>query len=433
MLLIIFSGLYIVSVFMCAHYESATIIFKIFALLMGLVYLFDTLKSHKRIIEINSCHILFGAWIFVAFFSSLIAGTGTDAYSRAWTVLQLVLVSLVLYGTIVHRPSIEWLAWAVVLGVLISALGVDLNLLPQSSLDNVYALESERFSATMENANLFGYCCVIAIAMIFYLWRMHRQILIRLCFIMIAGYLSFKIVETGSRKAILGFVGLIGIEYWIYLMNRSFNFKAILRTIIATTLTLVILGSFWFLVRRTEQSSVRMRNLGHFIEGERLEGGEGSIYTRVAFIHEGLKLFYANPVIGTGFSSFSGPRQNQFQNKAIGTYSHCNYIEVLVSSGLLGFIIYYSMYVILFIKVRHLIKVNKTLAFNDPSMHFILFFLPYSLFFDLFAVTYYGKEFWIFFSALLGCIALMENLAVKQPVTRKDLPGEFHKISPEIV
>jgi O-antigen ligase len=418
MVLIAFTSLYIISVFIFSHFASSIILPKLIAIFAAIFYVFDAVKSQKPIIEISSCHIIFLIWASLAFVAGIIAGPTVSNYYTALTILQVFLISLVLYGTVIHRSSIEWLAWAVVIGLLISSIGGDLKLLPKNALETLGPMDTGRFSGTMENSNIFGYSCVVAISFIFYIFRVHRQFFLRLCLIIIAAYLTLKITETGSRKAILGFMGLIGIEYLFYVFKRSLDMAAILKILGMAILVLSLVGSFWFLLETKGQSAARMRNLSHFFQGEQLEGGEGSIYERLYFIHHGWDLLLRNPVIGTGLSSFSESRigKGQFQTKSIGTYSHCNYIEVIVSSGILGFLIYYSMYAIIIKKVRRIIKLNRKLFFNEPTMHFVMFIIPYSLFVDFFYVPFDQKDFWIFFTALLGGITIMENILTKQEI-----------------
>lgn len=56
---------------------------------------------------------------------------------------------------------------------------------------------------------------------------------------------------------------------------------------------------------------------------------------RVNMIHVGMNMFYKKPILGWGIGSFA-------RYSGFGYYSHNNYVEILVSGGLLLFILYYG-------------------------------------------------------------------------------------------
>jgi O-antigen ligase len=77
-----------------------------------------------------------------------------------------------------------------------------------------------------------------------------------------------------------------------------------------------------------------------------LSGTEASFEGRVGYVQTGLELFAESPIVGHGmgqFASLSG----------FGIYSHNNYIELLVSGGLLAICIFYSMH---FLIIRNIVR-----------------------------------------------------------------------------
>lgn len=99
---------------------------------------------------------------------------------------------------------------------------------------------------------------------------------------------------------------------------------------------------------------------------ERLESylsvsGNSSDNLRAELIRYGLELFAENPLLGYGLNNYQLFHWS-------GLYSHNNYIEVLVSLGIMGFLIYYSIFI------------NSTIALlkkrkNLKSIHGLLVFL----------------------------------------------------------
>lgn len=140
---------------------------------------------------------------------------------------------------------------------------------------------------------------------------------------------------TGSRKAI--FFILFG--YSIYTILTSKN----KRIIILMKVCIVIM---------TVYSLIMNIPILYNILGIRLEGlianftGDGvvdnSTKLRMLYIEYGISWFRTNPVIGYGIDNY---RELLFRNIGVATYSHNNYIEILVNLGLIGFIVYYSAYI----------------------------------------------------------------------------------------
>ena len=102
-----------------------------------------------------------------------------------------------------------------------------------------------------------------------------------------------------------------------------------------------------------------------------------------------------NPLLGYGLNNY-----HLFHWS--GVYSHNNYIEVLVSLGIIGFIIYYSIFInsaTVLIKKREYLK----------PIHFLLAFSILSSFvFGYGMVQFYSKGIWILMGVIL---AEIDNIA----------------------
>ena len=71
---------------------------------------------------------------------------------------------------------------------------------------------------------------------------------------------------------------------------------------------------------------------------------ESDDYLRIYMIKKSLEKFILNPVFGNGVYASS---------YYLGTYSHNNYTEILVNTGMLGFLAFYWPY---YIYVRKMLK-----------------------------------------------------------------------------
>ena len=74
---------------------------------------------------------------------------------------------------------------------------------------------------------------------------------------------------------------------------------------------------------------------------------------RKMMISRGLESFYQKPLFGHGAG---------YSNVLFGTYSHNNFVELLMNYGFVGFCLYYSFYVILAIKLLRLALKNDLYA-----------------------------------------------------------------------
>ena len=68
------------------------------------------------------------------------------------------------------------------------------------------------------------------------------------------------------------------------------------------------------------------------------------IFLRKEMYIKGFKMFEEHPISGFGWNAFAA-------KSGIRLHSHNNYIELLVSTGLLGLVSYYFIYLFAFIKI----------------------------------------------------------------------------------
>lgn len=86
--------------------------------------------------------------------------------------------------------------------------------------------------------------------------------------------------------------------------------------------------------------------------------GDGSFNERIWFIRAGAELFARSPLVGLGHGAFIA-HLIEINYYVLFAYTHFNYIELLLSLGIIGFAIYYSMYAVIAVKAfRRLIKLR---------------------------------------------------------------------------
>ena len=133
----------------------------------------------------------------------------------------------------------------------------------------------------------------------------------------------------------------------------------------------------------------RFTNALGTMTGSNLDSRDWSTFYRMQMIEEGLNLFNQHPLIGYGTDTY------QFVS-SFGTYSHNNYIELLVNNGLIGFIAYYWVYLVI---IGVLLK--RVIKYNDDKAIVLLAIIVEQLLMDYGSVNYYNKIVYIYISWIL--------------------------------
>jgi O-antigen ligase len=104
---------------------------------------------------------------------------------------------------------------------------------------------------------------------------------------------------------------------------------------------------------------------------------------RLQMIHEALAIWRLQPVIGRGAGQYAVV--GSFQ-----AYSHNNYTELLVNFGVLGFVLYYGLHLLVLVSA-----IRGILRGSAPHRSaFVLVVMILAL--DMAMVTYFAKISWLF-------------------------------------
>ena len=100
----------------------------------------------------------------------------------------------------------------------------------------------------------------------------------------------------------------------------------------------------------------------HTYLGERFQTtiNEGGDVQRFGMYTRGIELFLENPVAGIGFGQFQ-------EVSGFEEYSHSDYIEVLSSTGIVGFVLYFSIFLVLWLRIARLRRLT-----SDPEITYAL-------------------------------------------------------------
>ncbi|WP_197028368.1 O-antigen ligase family protein [Bacillus sp. EB01] len=227
------------------------------------------------------------------------------------------------------------------------------------------------------NANTIA--LISGISYLIYLYKYNK--LKNNCDLFFLVWFSLIVLLTGSRKGL--FLVVFGTILLLFMLNPKSRIKNIFfASLAAITFYLVVMKMpvFYNII------GYRMEALISMFSGEEIE--EGSAKTRNLFVELGWEYFKLRPWTGYGLDTF-----RHFPG-SYGTYSHNNYIEILISGGIPSLIFYY--FIRLIILVRLFLNQNKD--FINKLLFVILLIL---LILDYGFVSYFDRIYILLFVFVL--------------------------------
>jgi O-antigen ligase len=155
-----------------------------------------------------------------------------------------------------------------------------------------------------------------------------------------------------SRMGLL--ISIIGIFLFLF-FDKKITPK--LLTIISTGALILILIIFTF----NENFALQLKEMLLFFSTSELK--DSNLISRKQFIATGFEIFKRYPILGIGLNNF---RFYSELHNGIDLYSHNNYIEILSGLGIIGFIIYY--WIFLRILFRLLIAYRKKVKSSELNL-----------------------------------------------------------------
>lgn len=336
------------------------------------------------IIQINEGSFKFNnmiLWICVFFgfacLSIIWAPSNGNVLSLNTTFLQLIFIVFCLTNIIKNDEDIELVLKCLIYSLLFTAI----MLLIRTPFEQ---WGTERIGESIGlNSNDVGFRFAIGIILSFYFVNTKKKyyyIIYIIAFMLL-------VIFSGSRKGfIMAVVGIIVSS--IYSGRKNTDYKAILSKLLKIVFASIalILIAYFVMNNKIFYSiiGVRMEDLFSAVVGE--SSGDASIIERNFFKEQAWQLFLSHPFIGYGHNCFP------VYLKSIGygflTYSHNNYLELLSSTGIVGFAIYYSMIISMMISLLKMWFCKKK---NGPILFVFTFIMLLVLFISWWQVNYSSK------------------------------------------
>lgn len=252
-----------------------------------------------------------------------------NAYNVLFNLTKILLVCFSIFPRLNNKENMN----RVLLLLLVSLLYMVIMLIIRTPI-SVWG--TERIGDVIgQNPNEIGRLMCLGSLLAFYFLSLLKQH--RLLLIGFIGIFSLGAFMTGSKNAVFILIFQLGIYYFLI----SGNWKRIL-VIVGVLLAMIVIYQLIMtndvLYALVGIRLERMLNL--FTKEGRVDG---STLERLYFIHTAWELFKSHPVLGIGLNNFSAYLASIYYRNPV--YSHCGFLELLSTLGIVGFSIYYSMYV----------------------------------------------------------------------------------------
>lgn len=207
-------------------------------------------------------------------------------------------------------------------------------------------------------------------------------------------WLVIIVILTGSRKGLL--LLLFGTPLLLYLLNPQKRFRNLF---ISVAIVLALYGIIISVPLFYDIMGKRVEALVGLALGTGV--GDASTNSRSSYIESGWNYFLLRPWTGYGLDTF------RHLPGSFRTYSHNNYIELLVSGGIPALIFYYIFRFYILIRLLINFKANKINAFLFVTL-LIMIILEYGF------VSYFERMYIIMFIFILSGYELNKNPIISE-------------------
>lgn len=350
--------------------------------LSALILLLGAGMNHGKIAFRFTPYVLMNI-LFIGFvlLSSLWAINFSDSAVMARTLFRVFICAYAMYITYLHTPELN--ETVLLKAVMWAGYIVAIYSLTFYGLDEIIAAGSDanlRVDSGFANVNTIGLACALSCVIQMNLRSLRpKDHFFPSAFFMIPSVVI--IAATQSRKALVFLIaGILGYA----VVKAQESRKNILVKIGKILLGVFVLGlaAYWILqLDLFNGIRERMESMLNAVSGNGRV--DHSTILRNQLKDLGLEWFLKYPVGGVGIGN---PHILASQYYSFDAYLHDNFVELLCGGGLMGFCLYYAIYVYLF---RQLWKYRKV----DPQrVAFFALWLGLMLAMNYGMVTYYSKD-----------------------------------------
>lgn len=352
-------------------------------ILLGGAYLAYSIRA--RVLP-NLEMIIFITWVAWALTGAFVAESGYLFWSQWATIFQIWVLLVIISGlTFAQRLLSFNLVWFLVAAFLLGGYSFVTGEFRRAATEGTV----ERVAGLAMNANQFGWIMLLATVAMAYFWMLPTRARALKYTVLSLGMAAAGVatVLSGSRKALIGLA--VFYVLWLWFCYRR---DALRRPVVmAMALGVLAVGALLMAQFAREMPvAQRFQETWDAFTGKRVGGGG---MNRLDLYGIAWRLFLKSPVVGVGMDNFrlySG-----------GAVAHSEYAEIAADTGLVGFVLYFAVFVVLWRRCGRIIKEHPDpLAVRVAGLARALLIVVMIL--NLGRYNYMDKPAWIVFGSLIG-------------------------------
>lgn len=374
--------------------EYNTISNALFLVVLG----YSVLKIIQSLtIHLDKYFIALISFVLYSYISILWTPVQANGIIISNTLSTLMLLSFLTFqGFINVQKGLEKLLISLYISGMIMCVYTIFLYNPINFLNSIFS--GQRLGSEVNQANILGMYAAYTTVLNVYLGITKKNIIIA-----VLSIVPFLVtVSSGSRTGIL--ICLLGIALFLILKDGMKKFfKGTIFGVFSLLIMYVIINMSIF-----SNITSRFQNLFNIFGDSSYVDSSTNI--RIFMIQYGLDLFFEKPFIGYGANS------SQHLLSLVSSYNsylHNNYVELLVNYGAIGFLLFYSVYIYVFVKAIPLLQMK------NPHLAVTITILLMTLMADFGTVSYYRKLTFILLT--LGVIAVnyKTNESIRRDCNKK--------------
>ena len=374
---------FILGVVAVSPLDNWNIVVKILGSLLAIAFFVRSLSSSLRL---STEFFLYMSWVIWTLTGVVVARSQVVFWTILLTIVQITIMMFIIVGATYLRKTLTMNLLAFLAGTAVVAI----YSLVTGEYDRPEEQLGGRVAGLALNANAFGFLMVCATIVLAYLWMLpyRHAWLWRLPLAAAMVGAAIPTVLSGSRDALLSL--LVFYFFWFFFCYRSVAFRP---KVFAAVVLAVIAGAIVFL--HVFVGSVAQDRIESAITIFRGGGGnEGSLFLRFHFYWEALAMLAASPVIGVGLAQF-------MFHSGESLVAHSEYAEVFADTGVVGGLLYFSIFVVLWIRAGKIAKYTDDLS-QFRIARLVRAILVVIVVSDVGRWNYNDKITWVIFASFIG-------------------------------
>lgn len=357
-----------------------------FILTFGSIILF--LMLNKPSTRLDKFLALFLAFIVFCYISNVWSKNTGNTNSMVFTLLQLFLMSFLLFAYLVYTENTEHFMMCLFISGLVSSVYI----MGYYGIEGYAKLlrEGERVGSEITNVNTIGLTTAYTVVIGFYYGYIKKK---RFSYALIILPIILSL-GSGSRKAltlmVLGIVLIILMDY-----RKNVSVSKFFRVLFAC---IALVAVVYWISTLPAFETVFDRFNAMFQTGSKQDS---STVIRKKMIEIGWLSFKKHPFTGVGIGNSSYITYEYF---GLSTYLHNNFVELLTSIGIFGFLIYYAMYGYILVNLFQLSAKEK----NTSALMLFVVILS-RLILDYGMVSYYDKMTYIYLTVAAAEVYILKR------------------------